>query len=175
MSDDNSMFDKIIEFGMGMTVAKQIPQMMDMAMSQCQTTATPPDIKTDSANVYIVNNGQQAGPFSEAETKQLIKNGILTPLTMVWMPKMPQWMPASQVPAINKLLLLNRMVTPSSANNPQVVPKPIAENPIRDEVVAAIGQLGYSNANTRKIIDEVISQNPNISSADAIKEVLKRL
>lgn len=175
MSDDNSMFDKIIEFGMGMTVAKQIPQMMDMAMSQCQTTATPPDIKTDSTNMYIVNNGQQAGPFSEAETKQLIKSGILTPLTMVWMPKMPQWMPASQVPAINKLLLLNSMATPSSANNPQVVPKPIAENPIKDEVVAAISQLGYSNASTRKIIDEVISQNPNISSADAIKEVLKRL
>ena len=50
MANDNSMFDKIVEFGMGMTVARQIPQMMDVAMSQVNQQPmanTPPEIKTD--------------------------------------------------------------------------------------------------------------------------------
>lgn len=178
MSDNNSMFDKIVEFGMGMTVARQIPQMMDAAMSQANpqsVTNTPPEIKTDVANVYIANNNQQAGPFSEVEVKQLISNGVLTPNTLVWMPKMPQWMFANQVPALNKLFLLASVTTPSATTKAVPVVQPIAENPIRNEVVAAIAQLGYSNANVRKIIDDVLATNPNMSVEDAIKEVLKKI
>jgi hypothetical protein len=178
---DNSMFDKIVEFGMGMTVARQIPQMMDVAMSQVNqpTANTPPEIKADVANVFIANNNQQAGPFSDAEIKQLISNGVLTQNTLVWMPKMPQWMPASQVPAINKLFLLASMATtPSVPAAPQTTTPPIPQEPIissiREEVVAAIAQLGYSNANARKIIDDVLASNPGISTSDAIKEVLKK-
>lgn len=178
MSDNNSMFEKIVEFGMGMTVARQIPQMMDAAMSQANpqsVTNTPPEIKTDVANVYIANNNQQAGPFSEVEVKQLISNGVLTPSTLVWMPKMPQWMLANQVPALNKLFLLASVATPSAATKAAPIVQPIAENPIRNEVVAAIAQLGYSNANVRKIIDDVLATNPNMSVEDAIKEVLKKI
>lgn len=178
MSDNNSMFEKIVEFGMGMTVARQIPQMMDAAMSQANpqsVTNTPPEIKTDVANVYIANNNQQAGPFSEVEVKQLISNGVLTPSTLVWMPKMPQWMLANQVPALNKLFLLASVATPSAATKAAPIVQPIAENPIRNEVVAAIAQLGYSNANVRKITDDVLATNPNMSVEDAIKEVLKKI
>lgn len=178
MSDNNSMFEKIVEFGMGMTVARQIPQMMDAAMSQANpqsVTNTPPEIKTDVANVYIANNNQQAGPFSEVEVKQLISNGVLTPRTLVWMPKMPQWMLANQVPALNKLFLLASVATPSASTKAAPIVQPIAENPIRNEVVAAIAQLGYSNANVRKIIDNVLATNPNMSVEDAIKEVLKKI
>lgn len=178
MSDNNSMFEKIVEFGMGMTVARQIPQMMDAAMSQANpqsVTNTPPEIKTDVANVYIANNNQQAGPFSEVEVKQLISNGVLTPSTLVWMPKMPQWTLANQVPALNKLFLLASVATPSASTKAAPIVQPIAENPIRNEVVAAIAQLGYSNANVRKIIDDVLATNPNMSVEDAIKEVLKKI
>lgn len=181
---DNSMFDKIVEFGMGMTVARQIPQMMDVAMSQVNqqpAANTPPEIKTDVANVYIANNNQQAGPFSQAEVKQLISNGVLTQNTIVWMPKMPQWMPASQVPAINKLFLLSTMAAGPSATTTPVAPQnataPAPQHttsPIREEVVAAISQLGYGNANARKIIDEVLAAHPGITTGDAIKEVLKK-
>ena len=178
MSDNNSMFEKIVEFGMGMTVARQIPQMMDAAMSQANpqsVTNTPPEIKTDVANVYIANNNQQAGPVSEVEVKQLISNGVLTPSTLVWMPKMPQWMLANQVPALNKLFLLASVATPSASTKAAPIVQPITENPIRNEVVAAIAQLGYSNANVRKIIDDVLATNPNMSVEDAIKEVLKKI
>lgn len=169
---DETMFDKIVEFGMGMTMARQIPQMMDMAMpSQSPKSTTPPEIKTDVANVYIANNGQQAGPFSESEIKQLMANGVLTPNTLVWMPDMPQWTMASLVPAINKLFLLSSMN--SSAQSHPVMQSPSAENPIKNEVIAAISRLGYANA--RKLVDDVLTMNPGISSSEAVKEVLKRL
>lgn len=174
---DNSMFDKVVEFGMGMTMVRQMPQMMDMVMPQQQNAATPPVIQPDIANVYIANNGQQAGPFTEAEVKQLMNNGVLTPETMVWMPNMSQWMLANHVPAINKLFLLMSMMqnnAPSSAQIP-VSPSRKVENSVRNEVIAAISQLGYSSAKVRSLIDETILQNPGLSIEEIIKNVLKRL
>lgn len=176
MTDDNSMFDKIVEFGMGMTMARQFPQMMDMAMPRPNQSGTvPPEIKSDVSNVYIANNGQQAGPFSEVEIKQLIGNGIIVQDTLIWMPGMAQWAPANQVPTINKLFLLSSKLTePSVPKAPSTTPVAEEGNSIRDEVVAAISRLGYSNANVRKIIDEVLTSNPGISTEEAIKEVLKK-
>ena len=175
---DNSMFDKVVEFGMGMTMVRQMPQMMDMVMpQQKQNATTPPVIHSDIANVYIANNGQQAGPFSESEVKQLMNNGVLAPETMVWMPNMSQWMPASHVPAINKFFLLMSMEqnnTLSSVQNP-ISPSKQVESPIRDEVIAAIAQLGYSSAKVRNLIDEIMLQNPGLPIEEIIKNVLKRL
>ena len=179
MSDDN-MFDKIVEFGMGMTMVRQMPQMMDMAMSQQkpQGATTPPAIKSSVDNVYIANNGQQAGPFTEAEIKQLISNGVLTPTTLVWMPNMSQWAPANQTPAINKLFML--MATPkSSAPAPSIPVPPMPVQPlqsaVREDVVAALAQLGYSNAGVRKLVDDMITKSPSLSTEEVVKEVLKRL
>ncbi|MCQ2285993.1 MAG: GYF domain-containing protein [Bacteroidales bacterium] len=176
MTDDNSMFDKIVEFGLGMTMARQFPQMMDMALPhQNQSNNTPPAIKSDVSNVYIANNGQQAGPFSEAEIKKLIGNGIIAQETLIWMPGMAQWTPANQVPTINKLFLLSSKLTePSVPKAPSIMPVPEVENTIREDVVSAISRLGYSNANVRKIIDEVLATNPGISTEEALKEVLKK-
>ena len=177
MADNDSVFDKIFEFGMGMTMARQIPQMMEVAMPQKHPiTNTPPAIKPDIANVYIANNNQQAGPFSEIEVKQLIANGVLKETTLAWMPNMPQWMPAGQIPTINKLFILGAM-TSSVENNSNLssLYKQQMENPIKDEINAALTQLGYGNVKTRKLVDEVLAMNPTISISDAIKEVLKKM
>lgn len=176
MSDDNSMFDKIVEFGMGMTIARQIPQMMDMVtQKQTQQSTTPPEIKSEISNVYIANNGQQAGPFCEMEIKQLISNGVLNSSTMVWMPQMPQWALANQVPAINKLFLLASSPSQNAGNSITTASNMQATSSIRSEVVAAIARLGYNNAHAHKIIDDVISQKPDISVSDAVIEVLKKM
>lgn len=177
MADDNSLFDKMIEMGMGMTMARQIPQMMEMAMPQQQpATNTPPAIKPDIANLYIANNNQQAGPFSEMEVKQLIANGVIKQTTLAWMPNMPQWMPAGQIPAINKLFLLTTMTPPQGqTTNLPPLPQQHMVNSNREEINAALGRLGYANVMTKKLVDEVLAVNPTISTSDAIKEVLKKM
>ena len=45
---------------------------------------------------YLSNNGQQMGPFDEA---QLVANG-LNANSQVWWEGQPSWVPASQVPAL---------------------------------------------------------------------------
>ena len=49
---------------------------------------------------FIVNNGQQAGPF---ELHELLANG-LNDNSYVWCEGMPNWLPATQVPEVAALL-----------------------------------------------------------------------
>ena len=65
----------------------------------------------------------------------------------------------------------------NSLNSAQIPVPPSSpmENPIRNEVIAAISQLGYSSAKVRNLIDETILQNPGLSTEEIIKNVLKRL
>lgn len=106
MSEDNSIFDKMIEMGMGMTIANQIPRMMNSVMPNQQGNQVPPPISTAGVQLYASINGSQAGPFSEQEFIALIQKRLITKDTLVWKNGLPNWLPASQVPEVGKLLLL---------------------------------------------------------------------
>ncbi|MBE6240282.1 MAG: DUF4339 domain-containing protein [Bacteroidales bacterium] len=107
MANDNSIFDKMIEMGMGMTMAREMSRMTENAMhsnNQYPQQAPPPIHPT--SQIYAAINNTQAGPFSEQEIMTLIKKGMITNATLVWKPGLPNWVPASQVPEVGKLLLL---------------------------------------------------------------------
>lgn len=110
MSNDNSIFDKMIEMGMGMTMAREIPRMMDSAMGYSQkpqqSQSVPPPIAASSVQLYAAINNAQAGPFSEPEFIELIRRGLVDNNTLVWKPGLANWAPANQVPEVGKLLLL---------------------------------------------------------------------
>lgn len=108
MADDNSIFDKMIEMGMGMTMAREIPRMMDSAMNYNQQTSqpTPPPIANPSVQLYAAINNAQAGPFNEHEFVTLIQRGLIDKDTLVWKAGLSGWVPASQLPEVGKLLLL---------------------------------------------------------------------
>ncbi len=51
---------------------------------------------------YYAKGGQQNGPITLAQLQDLIRNGTLNPSTdLVWNSAMPDWLPASQVPALS--------------------------------------------------------------------------
>lgn len=107
MANDNSIFDKMIEMGMGMTMAREMSRMTENAMhsnNQYPQQAPPPIHPT--SQIYAAINNTQAGPFSEQEIMTLIKKGMITNATLVWKPGLPNWVLASQVPEVGKLLLL---------------------------------------------------------------------
>ncbi len=106
MSDDNSLFDKMVEMGMGMAMASQIPKMMNQAMPNTPGSQTPPPINQGGWQIYVGINGTQAGPFNEQELTALIQKKTVTAQTLVWKQGMSAWAPASQVPETGKLLLL---------------------------------------------------------------------
>lgn len=107
MSDDGGMFEKMVEMGMGMAMANQLPHMMNSMMSnQNGGGQTPPSINGGGIQLYASINGTQSGPFNEQEIISLIQRGLLSEQTLVWKAGMKNWAMAKQVPEVGKYLLL---------------------------------------------------------------------
>jgi hypothetical protein len=63
----------------------------------------PPPAAEPQINLYLSVAGQNYGPYNYETCKQLVQNGQLTPLSIVWMDGMAAWGPAGQVPALQTL------------------------------------------------------------------------
>ena len=85
------------------------------AYTQQAINVPPPVPQPLSYHVYL--NGQQAGPFDEAQLKQLIDTGQLTEDTYVWKAGMPQWMYAKDTE-------LSRLFAPAPPVPPPFPPVP---------------------------------------------------
>lgn len=107
---DNSSFfsiDRLIEFGLGMGIARQMVGMMNQSMQSMYVPGSIQSMPTSIAQTYFVAiNGQQVGPLNDSELSQLISQKKITKDTLAWMPGMTGWKPIEQVPAILKLVAL---------------------------------------------------------------------
>ena len=110
MADNDNMFEKIVELGMGMAVANQIPKMMGSVMPDASgnTQQGPPPINAAcNLQLYAIIDNSQVGPLNEQEFISLIERGMINTNTMIWKPGMKNWQPAQQVPETGKMLLLH--------------------------------------------------------------------
>lgn len=97
-----------MEFGMSMAVAQQMMQTMNVALSQMQVP------KFQNVNIgvpkpiqlYALVNDIPQGPFTESELSGHVTAGRIQKNTMVWLYGLPSWLPAEQVPEVNKLFSL---------------------------------------------------------------------
>ena len=107
---DNSSFfsiDRLIEFGLGMGIARQMVGMMNQSMQSMYVPGSIQSMPTSIAQTYFVAiNGHQVGPLNDSELSQLISQKKVTKDTLAWMPGMTGWKPIEQVPAILKLVAL---------------------------------------------------------------------
>ncbi|MBR2165130.1 MAG: DUF4339 domain-containing protein [Paludibacteraceae bacterium] len=140
---------------------------------------TPPKLPEQKMAVYVLVNGQQAGPFNKTELAQLVKNGTLQSDTLVWEAGMAAWGPANTLPHVLKLLLLNapKRKEPkepkAAAPTPKPAPEPKAEHSLRADLIDAMGQLGFRGADVAKSVDALLDEQPEISSSAALKILLK--
>lgn len=107
--DNGSFFsiDRLIEFGLGMGIARQMVGMMNQSMQSMYVPGSIQSMPTSIAQTYFVAiNGQQVGPLNDTELSQLISQKKVTKDTLAWMPGMTGWKPIEQVPAILKLVAL---------------------------------------------------------------------
>lgn len=117
MEDSSHFIEKMMELGIGMSMIKQMPGMIEGAMpklgavpqAQGQTSMPPPLPSQQEASTYIVAEGSQAGPFTEQELVKLIQNDLLTKETLVWKAGMANWAPAAQVSDVNKLFIMAKI------------------------------------------------------------------
>ena len=118
MEDSSHFIEKMMELGIGMSMIKQMPGMIEGAMpkpvgaapqAQGQTSVPHPLPSKQEATTYIVAEGSQAGPFTEQELVKLIQNDLLKKETLVWKAGMANWTPAAQVPDVNKLFIMAKI------------------------------------------------------------------
>lgn len=108
MNNDFSSIDKLVEFGLGISVSQQMINTMNHAVNNMAVPGI--DKKTDHAphqEFYAVIEKQQAGPFSPDELTQLIKSSKITRDTLMWTPGMNGWSFAHSIPEVHKLILLS--------------------------------------------------------------------
>ncbi len=109
MNDDTFFsMDKLVEFGLGMAVAQQMTQAMNTAFNNMQMpgAGNPMNVQTVTISFYIMLDGKQLGPLSEAEVGQLIQQKKITKETYVWKVGMKDWATAENVPEVLKLVCL---------------------------------------------------------------------
>lgn len=117
MSTDFSSIDRLIEFGIGMSLAQQMVYTMNNAMNNMQVPGVNAGT-TGQAQVasrplavtqwYTIVNDRQVGPLNTDELTRLIDDGDVQENTLMWRPGMPGWVMACNIPEINKIFLLNK-------------------------------------------------------------------
>lgn len=99
----------VVGMGMGMMMNNQ----MGAAMGAAQAGGPPPIPGASTATVFLVIDGQQAGPFTNDQLREHARAGRLTPRTYAWKQGMPEWKPATEVPEAASIL----------ASSPPPIPK----------------------------------------------------
>lgn len=110
MADDSNFLEKIMELGIGISVARQMPNLLSQCMpgNPQNSQTVPPQVPAEAQYFLVVDNAQ-AGPFKECDLLMMAKNNLIKADTLVWKTGMPKWLPANQVPEVNKLLLLSKI------------------------------------------------------------------
>lgn len=107
--DDSDFFsmNRLVEFGMGMTIAQQMVKTMNQSITDMNVPGVMNKIESiQTAFFYVMIEGKQAGPFSEQELARLISEKKVVKETYVWMPSLPSWKMAEQIPEVLKLVAL---------------------------------------------------------------------
>ena len=129
---------------------------------------SPPRVKQEETkSFYAYINGQQAGPMSEKEMKQLIMQGLVKEDTMIWAQGLPQWTKAATIPQIYKLLLLS-----SKTSNPKPA-EPSIDKAKKEDILSALVALGFKKQAFGPKVDELLIKQPNITVEDAIIMLIK--
>lgn len=81
----------------------------------------PPPQSCQELKLFMAVAGQQYGPYSTDVCQLMVRNGQLTPQSMVWMEGMTAWTAAAQVPALQMLF---------EPATPAMPPLPPASDPV---------------------------------------------
>jgi len=107
MNDDNFFsINRLVEFGLGMAVAKQMTESMNQSLRNTHI----PGLQTAQLDIpqhyHIILDGKTAGPFSSQELSRLIGDGKINKDSYIWRPGMSKWQTAENLPDVLRLVSL---------------------------------------------------------------------
>lgn len=91
--------------GMGLGMGVGMGNMMQHTMQQTMSPGCPPPLPSQPVDLptYFAINGQQSGPYMQAQIVPLIVSGQVTCETLFWQQGMAGWQPVSTSPALMQL------------------------------------------------------------------------
>lgn len=90
-----------VGLGAGFAVAQQMAQGFSPTSQHQAPPSVPPPLPVVS--FFVADNGQQKGPFQEAQLMQMLQSGQLTRETLVWKQGMANWSPAGEQAELSKI------------------------------------------------------------------------
>ena len=109
--DDSHFFsiDRLLEFGLGMGMARQMINMMNESMQSMYVPGSIQSMPSPMAQqqiYYVALDGKPIGPLNDSELSQLISQKKVDKNTLAWLPGMNAWQPIEQIPAVLKIVAL---------------------------------------------------------------------
>lgn len=101
--------------GMGVAMGAQMAQQTAASLGGATAGGAPPPLP-GGTTFHVAIDGQQQGPF----TLDQLRSAGITPTTLVWASGMPQWSPASAVPALGVLFQAPPPLPPQPGPTPPV-------------------------------------------------------
>lgn len=116
MSTDFSSIDRLVEFGLGLSLAQQMVSTMNHVMNNSAVAGVNAGTTGQSAVTqpvarfewYAVIDGLQVGALTPQQVSELIKRGKIAGETLLWRAGMPSWQFAKNIPEINKIIILGQ-------------------------------------------------------------------
>lgn len=103
MNNDNfASIDRLVEFGLGISVAQQMTASMNQAIENTRF----PGPAVVSQRYHVMLDDKAAGPFTEDELSRLIGEGKVSKSTYVWRPGMANWQRAEDNAEVLRLVAL---------------------------------------------------------------------
>ncbi len=99
--------DRLVEFGMGLAVARQMVNTMNETMRNMYIPGTMNTMQPAQSQIYyVIIDNQQVGPLSETDLSRLIAEHSVTKDTFVWCPGMVGWQTMEKVPSVLRLVAM---------------------------------------------------------------------
>lgn len=115
--DDNSFFsiDRLVEFGLGMAMARQMINVMNESMQNMYIPGSANNIQQPQQNnIYVAINRQPIGPLSANDFLHLVNDKKATKDSLAWIPGLLNWKPIEQIPALLKIIALTPPSLPAN-------------------------------------------------------------
>jgi hypothetical protein len=110
MNDDTFFsIDRLVEFGLGMSIAQQMVQSMNLALQNTYIPGTMNPVQgplRHNTSFFVIIDSKQAGPFTEGDMTRLIAEGTVTKGSYVWKAGMANWAFCENVPEVLRLVAL---------------------------------------------------------------------
>lgn len=124
MNNDFSSIDRLIEIGLSMATANQMISTMNNAINnmqmpgqtyvgptssnhQCNMSKFSIPATSKGSEYYLTIDNKVSGPYKYEELSKLVAKRKLNGTTLMWHVGLTGWKYASDIPEINKLILLN--------------------------------------------------------------------